>query len=97
MSPYRLIGKILKVNGDCVAGHRVGEELDLTLYSEEMKTAHKAHRAPNMCSFLHDVLFPYIVALQFGGSFPWERNKNVFKAGCPDNYKVVIEIRRIET
>ena len=56
MKSYKLIGKIVKVEGECVAGHHVGEEFDLTLYSE------KADK---------------------------------FLAGCPDNYKVLVEIRRI--
>lgn len=97
MASYKLVGKIVKVNGDCHAGHYVGEEFDLTLFSEEVKRAHKAHRTPNLCAFFYDVLFPYIVTLQFGGSFPWEHDKNLFEAGCPDNYKVVMQIRRIET
>jgi uncharacterized repeat protein (TIGR04076 family) len=89
-----LIGKIVKVEGKCVAGHRVGEEFDLTVYSEK---ADKLHRAPNVCGFLYDAIFPYLVTLQFGGVFPWEKDKDKFLAGCPDNYNVVIEIRRVKT
>lgn len=95
MSSCRLIGKVIRVDGDCAAGHFVGEEFDLTLFSEEKKRAHRTHRAPNICSFLYDAIFPYIVTLQFGGSFPWSSNKDEVEAGCPDNYKVVIKIRRI--
>jgi len=87
----RLIGKIVKVKGECSAGHRVGEEFDLTLFSED---AAKAHRAPDVCVFLYDAIFPYLAVLQFGGTFPWEKDKDKFLASCPDNNKVVIEIRR---
>ncbi len=97
MVSYKLVGKIVKVNGDFPVGHYVGEEFDLTLFSEEMKRAHKAHRTPDLCAFFYDVLFPYIVMLQFGESFPWRHDKNLFEAGCPDDYKVVMQIRRIET
>jgi len=90
----KLIGKIVKVEGKCVAGHHVGEEFDFTLFSEE---ADKLHRAPNVCGFLYNAIFPYLVALQFEGVFPWEKDKDKFLAGCPDNYKVVVEIRRIRT
>jgi hypothetical protein len=62
MASYKLIGKILEVNGDCHAGHYVSEEFDLTLFSE-------------------------VVTLQFGGNLPWEHDKNLFEAGCLDNYK----------
>lgn len=51
---------------------------------------------PKVCGFLYDVLFPYLVTLQFGGSFQWEKDKNKFTVGCPDNYKVVVEIRKVE-
>ena len=94
MKSYKLIGKIVKVEGKCVAGHHVGEEFDLTLYSEK---AEKFPRTPNVCGFLYNAIFPYLTALQFGGVFPWEKNKDKFLAGCPDNYKVVIEIRRVRT
>ena len=93
MASCRLIGKIVKVNGECVAGHKIGEEFELTLFSEK---ADRIHRTPNVCGFLYDALFPYLVALQFGGVFPWEKDKGFFTTGCPDNYKVVVEIRRIE-
>ena len=92
MKSYKLIGKIVKVEGKCVAGHHVGEEFDLTLYSEK---AEKFPRTPNVCGFLYNAIFPYLVALQFGGVFSWEKDKDKFLAGCPDNYKVVVEIRRI--
>jgi len=52
---------------------------------------------PHICGFFYDELFPYITTLQFGGNFPWEKDKNLFRAGCPDNYKVVIEIKRVKT
>jgi len=91
---YKLIGKIVKVEGKCVAEHHVGEEFDLTLYSEK---ADKFPRTPNVCGFLYNAIFPYLAVLQFGGVFPWEKDKDKFLAGCPDNYKVVIEIRRVRT
>jgi uncharacterized repeat protein (TIGR04076 family) len=94
LKSYKLIGKIVKVEGKCVAGHHIGEEFDLTLYSEK---ADKFPRTPNVCGFLYNAIFPYLVALQFGGVFSWEKDKDKFLAGCPDNYKVVIEIRRVRT
>lgn len=92
MKFYRLVGKVVRVNGECSAGHHLGEEFNLTLCSEDGAT----QRAPRLCSFFYHSLFPYITTLQFGGSFPWEENENIFTAGCPDNRKVVIEIRRIK-
>jgi len=90
----RLIGKITKVEGQCDAGHHVGEKFDLTLYSEKPS---KSHRTPHVCGFLYDAMFPYLVALQFGAVFPWDKDKDKFLAGCPDNQNVQVEIRRIRT
>jgi len=90
----RLTGKIVEVKGECSAGHHVGEEFDLTLFSED---ATKAYRTPHVCAFLYDTIFPYLTVLQFSGTFPWEKHKDRFLASCPDNNKVVIEIRRTKS
>lgn len=94
MRGYKLIGKVVKVDGKCSAGHHVGEEFDLTLFSEEMSKSMRTH---DVCCFLYNAIFPYLVALQFGGCFPWEKDEDKFLAGCPDNYKVMVEIRRIRS
>jgi uncharacterized repeat protein (TIGR04076 family) len=93
METRRLIGKIVSVNGKCTAGHKVGEEFDLTVYSENGT----AYRAPNICCFFYYELFPYITTMQFGGKLPWEKDRGIFRAGCPDNDKVAIEIKRVQT
>jgi uncharacterized repeat protein (TIGR04076 family) len=90
---FRLTGKIVQVKGECSAGHHVSEEFDLTLFSGDVK----AHRTPHVCAFLYDAIFPYLTVLQFGGTFPWEKDKDKFLASCPDNNKVVIEIRRTKS
>lgn len=94
MKGCKLVGKIVRVEGECSAEHHVGEEFDLTIYSEEMR---KSLRAPNICCYFYDALFPYLVTLQFGGTFPWQEDKDTFFFGCPDRQKVVIEIKRGES
>jgi len=93
LEEYRLIGRIVKVEGECWAGHRVGEEFDLTLYSGREK---KTFRVPNICGFFYDVIFPYLLALQSGGVFPWVENKDLCTVSCPDNRKVIMEIKRVK-
>jgi uncharacterized repeat protein (TIGR04076 family) len=85
------MGKIVEVRGECSAGHHVGEEFELTLYSEDTAAA---RRTPAVCAFLYYELFPYLTTLQFKGTLPWEKNKDRFLVSCPDNNKVVIEITR---
>lgn len=75
-----------------MAGQCKGEEFDLTLYSHRTS---KVQRTTSVCSFLYNAIFPYLVTLQFGGRFPWKKDKNIFSAGCPDNLKVTIEMKRI--
>jgi uncharacterized repeat protein (TIGR04076 family) len=94
LKSYILVGKIVKVEGECPARHHVGEEFDLTLFSEE---ENKTFRTPNICGFFYNAIFPYLVALQFGGAFPWEENKEKYVSRCPDKNKVVvIEIKRVK-
>ncbi len=57
-----------------------------------LREARKSLRAPNVCGFFYNFIFPYLVTLQFGGAFPWEEDKDKFTSGCPDRNKVVIEI-----
>ena len=35
MISYRLVGTVLSVKGDCTAGHKVGEKIDLTIWDPE--------------------------------------------------------------
>ena len=60
MGKIRVVGKIVRINGECAARHHAGEEFDFTLFSED-------------------------------------KDKDIFLAGCPDNCKVVIELRRIRS
>jgi len=71
----RIIGKIVKVNGECAARHYVGEEFDFTLFSEDKNVV---CRTPNVCGFLYNAIFPYLVTLQFNGVFPGKRRKMSF-------------------
>jgi len=55
----KLIVKVVKVEGKCVTGHYVGEQINFMLFSEE---ADKLHRTPNVCGFLYNTI-PYLTAL----------------------------------
>ena len=97
-SKIKLIARIVDIKGYCRAGHKVGEEFDVSLYeggewrSEERKSA----RTPNMCCHLYYALFPYIAVLQYDGELPWLKDKDVFSMNCPDPENCVkVEIRRI--
>lgn len=83
---YRIVGKILGVKGECYAGHQVGDELELSGIS-----------SGGLCGFFYHDIFPYIVMLQFGGSFPMKwGDPDLVELECIDRQNAVkIELRRI--
>lgn len=85
---YRVVGTIKEVKGNCNAGHKVGDEIELS-----------GHSAGGLCGFFYHDLFPYIIMLQFGGGFPtqWGGNPDVVNMECMDKFNLVkIELRRIK-
>ena len=58
---HRVIGTIDKLKGHCHAGHKVGDEFELS-----------AHQSGGLCGLFYHDIFPYIVMLQFGGHLPTE-------------------------
>lgn len=79
-----VIAKVTSQKGTCTAGHRVGQEFIIGQVTP-----------PNLCSWAFYSLFPFAQVLQFGGSFPWERDKNKAIVACPDpDNPVVFELRR---
>lgn len=79
-----IIARVISQKGTCTAGHRVGDEFIIG-----QKTP------PELCSWAFCSLFPFAEVLQFGGSFPWEHDRNRATAACPDPANpVVFELRR---
>ncbi|MFX0093876.1 MAG: TIGR04076 family protein [Candidatus Hodarchaeota archaeon] len=72
--------------GKCPAEHQVGDKFSF------------AEERGKICPSALNVLFPYIIGLQSGGSFPWEDDPDNITVCCPD-YKnpVVFKITRIKS
>lgn len=84
---YRVVGTIKDIKGTCSAGHKVGDQIELS-----------AHDTGGLCGFLYHDIFPYVLMLQFGGSFPpdWG-DQDVVTLDCMDKYNLLtIELRRIK-
>jgi len=84
---YKIIGAIKSVKGHCNAGHKTGDTMELS-----------GHNTGGLCGFFYHDIFPYIMMLQFGGSFPkqWTPDQDVVEMECMDRFNVVkIELKRI--
>ncbi len=70
--------------GKCSQGHKVG---DLFETVEEHK---------KICGSAYNTLYPYLIGLKSGGSFPWEDDPDSITLCCAD-YKnpVVFKLTRI--
>ena len=68
-----IIARVVSQKGNCDAGHKVGDEFTLG-----QKTP------PEMCSWAFYSLFPVAEVLEFGGSFPWEKDPDKATVTSPD-------------
>jgi uncharacterized repeat protein (TIGR04076 family) len=92
----KVIGKVIDVKGVCVAGFKVGDELDLTIpcIPEDFNDWKKK---PKICPHLISTIFPQILILQSGGKLPWQKKENEIQVICPDpDNTVTIILKRIQ-
>lgn len=83
---HTIVAKIISQKGTCEAGHRVGDEFVIGQSTP-----------PGMCSWAFYTLFPFAEVLQFGGSFPWEKDPAKAIVACPDaDNPIVFELSRKE-
>jgi uncharacterized repeat protein (TIGR04076 family) len=81
---YQITAKVISQKGTCEAGHKVGDEFVIGRGTP-----------PGMCSWAFHILFPFAEVLQFGGSFPWEKDPDRAIVACPDpDNPVVFELRK---
>jgi len=62
---YEVAADVISQKGTCVLGHKVGDNF---LIADKTP--------PGMCAWAFYTLFPFISVLQFGGSFPWEEDRD---------------------
>ena len=81
-----IIARIISQTGKCEAGHKVGDEFVMGQVTP-----------PGMCAWAYHVLFPFAEVLQFGGTFPWEKDPDKTTVPCPDPVNVgIFELRRVK-
>ncbi len=83
---FTVIARVIKQEGQCAAGHRVGDEVVFTGNEVQGKVCMHA-----LYSFL-----PKVFAMRYGAEFPWLEDRDVATHACPDAWNpVVFEIRRV--
>ncbi len=82
----RVVGTVKAVKGVCSAGHKVGDQFELSGYS-----------SAGLCGFFYHDIFPYLIMLQFGGGFPPEwGDPEVVVLDCLDKANAVtLELKRV--
>ena len=88
----KVVLKIVSVKGTCAAGHKVGQEFDL---SKEFTLGYRED-GKALCPSAFHAVFPAWRVLRFGGEMPWEENKDLAHVACPDPFNpLVMELKRI--
>jgi uncharacterized repeat protein (TIGR04076 family) len=84
---YKLVATVKAVKGSCEAGHKLGDEIELSGLS-----------SGGLCGYLYHDIFPYIVMLEYGGGFPEEwGNPEEIEFDCVDKENAVtVMLRRIK-
>jgi uncharacterized repeat protein (TIGR04076 family) len=83
-----IVARVIKQEGTCHAGHRIGEEVVFDGETVQGKVCIHA-----LYSFL-----PKVFAMRYGAVFPWLEDQDVATHACPDAWNpVVFEIRRVRT
>jgi len=75
--PVRM--RIIEVRKACPHGHRVGDEWLVD-----------GSTPAGICMGSFGACLPYLTALRFGASFPWEDREGTIAIGCPDHVNQVV-------
>ncbi len=86
---YDIKLKVVKQEGNCVAGHEIGNEILISFEKNEIQGKICLHA-------LYSVL-PKVYAMAYGAEFPWLEDPDVSTHACPDAWNpLVYEVRRIK-
>ena len=79
---FKVIGTITRTKGECAVGHKLGDRFEL-----------HGRSSGGLCGYFYYNVFPYIIMLQCGGSWPDEKGLPEFD--CPDkDNAVTIKLER---
>ena len=84
--PYKVVCKVIRQEGSCGFGHKVGDEILFNGRTVEGEICFSA---------LYSMI-PKIFAMMYGAHFPWLDDKDAATHACPDAHNpVTFEVRRV--
>lgn len=75
--------KVVKVEGDCPHGHKVGNKYFLNTQDTEV-----------LCPASFNSLYPFIRLLYNDTKVPWEKERNTALVHCPDHEGIIYKIQK---
>jgi uncharacterized repeat protein (TIGR04076 family) len=89
----KVVLKIVSVKGTCAAGHKAGQEFDL---SKDFVLGYSGDGTA-LCPSAFYAAFPNWRVLRSGGELPWEEDKDTAHVACPDPFNpLIMELRRVK-
>ncbi|MCG3258681.1 MAG: TIGR04076 family protein [Candidatus Heimdallarchaeota archaeon] len=85
---HDIILKVIKQEGSCAAGHKLGDEILISFDKNEIKG--------KLCLHALNSVLPKVYAMAYGAEFPWLENGDISTHACPDAWNpLVYEVKRI--
>ena len=82
---YKVIIKLVRNQSPYHIGHQIGDE-----WVFNYKTP------PDMCCLAYNAIYPMVLALKYGATFPWQDDPDVIMFSCPDHLvNNTFELRRV--
>jgi len=86
--PWNVLCRVIKQEGTCAAGHKVGDEILFT--TDEVRG--------KICISAMYSMLPKVYAMMYNARFPWLKDQCVTTHACPDGFNpLMYELRRIES
>ncbi|MFX1368568.1 MAG: TIGR04076 family protein [Promethearchaeota archaeon] len=83
---WQILCRVVKQEGTCGAGHKVGDEILFT--GDEVKG--------KICISALYSMIPKVYAMMYNARFPWLKNQCVATHACPDGFNpVMFELERV--
>jgi len=80
----KLKAEVIGLKGDCNAGHKVGDQFEVSCWD-----------TGGMCGFLYHAIFPTLSVMQFDGAYPWGSDE--LTANCPDDFNLLtVKLKKIK-